>query len=79
MIDIIPEMIDQYLEFCFHILESIPEGRFAVEVGLGEVQGEEVVLCVEVVDAFSHQSLEVLGSEVDQQGGVEAADWSLDL
>jgi hypothetical protein len=58
-------VIDQYLEFCFHVLKPIPEGRFAVEVGLGEVEGEEVVLCVKVVDAFPHQSLEVLGGEED--------------
>ena len=72
-------MVDQYLEFCFHVLKPIPEGRFAVEVGLGEVEGEEVVLRVEVVDAFPHQSLEVLGGEEDQEGGVEATDGSLDL
>lgn len=58
-------MIDQYLEFGLHILESVPEGRLAIKVGLCEVQGQEVVLSVEVVDAFPYQSLEILRREVD--------------
>lgn len=58
-------MIDQYLEFSLHILKSIPEGRLAIKVGLCEVQGQEVVLSVEVVDTFPYQSLEVLRREVD--------------
>lgn len=58
-------MIDQYLEFGLHILESVPEGRLAIKVGLCEVQGQEVVLSVEVVYAFPYQSLEILRREVD--------------
>ena len=60
-------MINQYLEFSFHILESVSKGRFAVEVSLSEIEGEEIVFSIEVVDAFSDQSLEILWSEVDEQ------------
>lgn len=55
----------------------ILEGYFAVDVGLGEAEGEEILFSVVVEFALADQSLKVLGREEDEEVDVEFSHWRL--